>query len=266
MFKGLRELGESLDSAFSSNSSSTAHANRVIDFGALGQVRLGPVFAEGGFSYVHSAEVLGRGAAKPLAVKRMAVCSDEARRKAQKEIDILKLIPPHPNLTGFYGSAFVDNDAYIALEMVDGGTLPDFLDRHRKPMSAETAVNIFFDIMTGLAHLHAQDPPIACRDLKLENVLFDVRAKSFKICDFGSATTTAKRFVGKEIQVETDNIEENSSAAYRAPEVGAWSNGSVCLLSVAKFLTLCIVLSIVPNSVGAFVSFLFNYYFFALAL
>lgn len=240
MFKGLRKLGESLDSAFSSNSSSMGHANRVIDVGALGQVRLGPVFAEGGFSYVHSAELFGRGASKPVAVKRMAVCSEEARRKAQKEIDILKLIPPHPNLTGFYGSAFVGNDAFIALEMVDGGTLSEFLDRRRIPMSSQTAVNIFFDIMTGLTHLHAQDPPIACRDLKLENVLFDVRAKRFKICDFGSATTTAKRFVGKEIQVETDNIEENSSAAYRAPEVRAWSNASAFLSLVAKILTLSV--------------------------
>ena len=44
-------------------------------------------------------------------------------------------------------------------------------------------------LLSAIACLHQQDPPIAHRDLKLENLLFTGDGKVLKLCDFGSATT-----------------------------------------------------------------------------
>ena len=41
--------------------------------------------------------------------------------------------------------------------------------------------------MNGIKHFHSFKPPIAHRDIKVENIL--INNNKFKICDFGSATT-----------------------------------------------------------------------------
>lgn len=222
MFRNLRDLAaESFDTAFASPESHR-YVSRVINISGLGPVRLGQVFAEGGFSFVHKAELLSGPSERPLAVKRISAAEPDAMRRAKAEADMLASLPKHEHIVGYYGAAFEGEDVFLAFELVDGGTLPDYLDRRRArgQLPADDALEIFSHVCAAVVALHSQDPPIACRDLKLENVLYDAEKRCFKLCDFGSCTTVAKRYTNRrEILAAEDEIREHSTAMYRAPEM-----------------------------------------------
>jgi serine/threonine protein kinase len=232
MFRTLRKVAESfeksVDAAFSSDADHDE--GRIINVNGM-SLRLGKVFAEGGFSFVHSAELISGPSHVRYAVKRIAVSEDEALDRAHQEADRLANLPAHPNIVRYYGSHFSTSDAFLVFEMVDGGSLAERLNRRSSNLSAEDALDILGDIVAAVTHLHAQHPePIACRDLKLENILYDRLDRRYKLCDFGSCTTIAKVYESRrEIVDAEDEIKEHCSAAYRSPElVDLYSKQFVC--------------------------------------
>lgn len=63
------------------------------------------------------------------------------------------------------------------------------------------------------------EPPVAHRDLKIENVLVAADG-SLRLCDFGSATTRVQAYTTREeICREEEIIQKFSTAMYRAPEM-----------------------------------------------
>lgn len=224
MFRSLRKAAESLekgvDLAFSTPGSQGSYVGRELTLGGV-PVRLGSVFAEGGFSHLHSAVPLRGPQNQRFAVKRLACPDAESRARAQEELDLLVALPPHPNIVRFIGGDIVGSDAFLMFEMVDGGTLPERLDRKgSRAQSPEEALAIFADAVAAVVHLHSLDPPLAVRDVKLENLLYDRLARSYKLCDFGSCTRIAKRYMTRsEILKAEDEIAEMSTAMYRAPEM-----------------------------------------------
>lgn len=233
MFSGFGRAFESFDAAFSSPTE-TQHVNRIISIEGLGRVRLGPVFAEGGFSYLHRGQLLDN-SGPPVAVKRLSIAEPDALRRAEVEKSFLSSIPAHANIVAYHGCCFEHRDAFLVFELVDGGSLGDFLDRRKAPMTTKLALSILNDVMSAVVHLHAQSPPIACRDLKLENVLWDRSAQHFKLCDFGSCTTVAKRYTDRsELRAAEEEIQENSSAMYRGASI----------VSVAAFISFLLVVTV----------------------
>jgi serine/threonine protein kinase len=83
-------------------------------------------------------------------------------------------------------------------------------------------VNLFSQIVQGVAHLHSQSPPIIHRDLKVENIL-QADSGIFKLCDFGSCTT--QQFPAgslnsiQEIRKMEEEISKYTTYQYRAPEL-----------------------------------------------
>lgn len=225
MLRSLRKVAENLersvDIAFSSQDTDPGgYQGREFVLGAQ-KVRLGHVFAEGGFSFVHSAKPVRGPSNVRYAVKRMAVVEKEAIERARRELDILSSIPAHPKLVRFYGGIVEPPHALLMFEMVDGGTLPSILNRKGgRAENGEEALAILDDAVSAVVHLHSQSPPVACRDIKLENLLYDRLEKTYKLCDLGSCTTEVKKYVTRaEILKAEDEISEHSTMMYRAPEM-----------------------------------------------
>jgi serine/threonine protein kinase len=80
----------------------------------------------------------------------------------------------------------------VVLEYMDRGSLQDYLEQRRsnvglgEPLTAA----ILYQMLTGLAALHAPDCGLLHRDLKPANVLIHSNG-AVKLCDFGLATSTS---------------------------------------------------------------------------
>lgn len=86
----------------------------------------------------------------------------------------------HKNVCGIYDIAKVGDQAYIAMEYIEGGTLGDQL---RQGMTAADAISVIVQLAGALAAAH--DIGIVHRDLKPANVM--MRGKMPVLTDFGIA-------------------------------------------------------------------------------
>eukprot|EP00727_Mastigamoeba_balamuthi_P013486 m51a1_g8760 putative family 3 adenylate cyclase (1662) ;mRNA; r:111354-126456 len=92
------------------------------------------------------------------------------RKKLIHEVSVMKSLR-HPNLLLFMCYARTDAGLTIVTEFMPGGSLFDVLSDRAMPMSLKTKLSILDDISSGMAYLHANDPPIIHCDLKSSNIL-----------------------------------------------------------------------------------------------
>ena len=109
----------------------------------------------------------------------------------------------------------------IVSELCQDGTLFDLIVKYGgKGLNEQQVVHIMKDISRGLLHMHNQNPPIAHRDIKVENVLLS--NKKFKLCDFGSASTATLEHNGmteNAIDEAFEYYEKYTTMMYRPPEM-----------------------------------------------
>ena len=165
---------------------------------------------------------------RSVAIKRLLGGSPDpsVRRRFEREARAMALVN-HPNVVAVYDAGEEDGRPYLVMELVDGPTLRDELDR-RGRFDPDRAVAIAADVAAGLAAAH--DRGIVHRDVKPSNV-FVTPSGPAKIGDFGIARVTADPSI-------TRTGEVFGSAPYVAPEriVGRPVDGRADLYSLGCVL------------------------------
>jgi len=138
---------------------------------------------QGGFAIVYEAHdrlLERRVAIKQLLVER--VKNEKTVKRFVQEARIAAALE-HPNVITIYGMRIVDEQIYMIMEYLAGGSLLDLISRQGKVPPAQ-AVELTIGICEGLAKLHARG--IIHRDIKAENILLTADGRP-KVTDFGIA-------------------------------------------------------------------------------
>jgi len=146
----------------------------------LGRYKLEHALGEGGMGVVHCAFDPDLERRVALKVLRRSDGSDDARQRLLREARAMARLT-HPNVVAVHEVGTAHDRDYVAMELIDGETLADWLRGKRKPREITQA---FIAAGRGLAAAHAAG--LVHRDFKPHNVL---RAHDGRVVvtDFGLA-------------------------------------------------------------------------------
>ncbi|KAF5738360.1 AP2-associated protein kinase 1 isoform X3 [Tripterygium wilfordii] len=199
----------------------TGLEGRSIDVGDL-KIHVQKAFAEGGFSCVYFARDAVH-PSKQYALKHMVCNDEESLELVMKEISVMKSLKGHPNIVTLHAHSIFDmgrtKEALLVMEFCEKSLVHVLLSRGSGYFEEKQVLSIFRDVCNAVFAMHCQSPPIAHRDLKVENILLG-HDELWKLCDFGSTSTNHKIFEKpEEMGIEEDNIRKHTTPAYRAPEM-----------------------------------------------
>lgn len=164
------------------------------------------IIGEGGMAVVYRA--LDHRLQRQVAVKMMRedmAADEDFKRRFCAESQAVAMLS-HPNIIAVYDVSHSDTMEYIVMELVDGITLKQYMDRRGKLVWKE-AVHFSRQIARALAHAHARG--IVHRDIKPQNIML-LRDGTIKVADFGIAAL--------ENEVEEASGQAIGSIHYIAPE------------------------------------------------
>ncbi|KAL6778595.1 hypothetical protein ACKKBF_B15395 [Auxenochlorella protothecoides x Auxenochlorella symbiontica] len=111
-----------------------------------------------------------------------------------------------------------NQEAFVLLEFCQHN-LATHLQSLSRPMDLEGILAVFQPVCVAVEALHSLQLPTVHRDIKAENVLLHSNGQ-WVLCDFGSATTCQMACrTGADIALLEDEIQRNTTPAYRAPEM-----------------------------------------------
>jgi serine/threonine protein kinase len=174
----------------------------------VGSYRILDRLGSGSFATVYRAEHKATGTEVALkAIPKSSISDLRSYELLQREINLMKSMD-HPFVALFYEVVESDDDYFLVMELVDGGSLLTYIN-NQQSHSERTARRLFYQMVSVLDYLH-NDRHIAHRDIKAENVLLD-RNLNIRVVDFGLARafTPSKPFLHTSC----------GSPAYIAPEV-----------------------------------------------
>jgi CheY-like chemotaxis protein len=101
----------------------------------------------------------------------------------KNEVEIISKIK-HPNVTEFIDRGYYNECPYLVMEFVDGVDLEEYMVTRGK-VPIKSFISIAFDLASAISELHRNR--IYHRDIKLKNILYDIKAAKIKLGDFGIA-------------------------------------------------------------------------------
>jgi serine/threonine-protein kinase len=136
--------------------------------GQVGAYRLISVLGRGGMGEVYLGEHVETGAHAAVKVLRAGLSANaEFRARFRREARTLRTLC-HPNILGIVDYGIDGDSFYMALEVIDGVTLADYLTEV-KQMPLEQSLQVIEDVAAALDHAHAKG--IVHRDVKPRNVM-----------------------------------------------------------------------------------------------
>jgi serine/threonine protein kinase len=179
------------------------------------------LLGEGGIGQVYLATHIQLG--RKVAIKVLnpnLVNHQEVKDRFRQEAATLSSLQ-HLNIVTLYDYLENEKGLFLIMEYVEGHPLDEFLQKVSGPLSENRAIDIFNQILDGLAYAHARG--IVHRDIKPSNILIGLDGQA-KILDFGiakilksdkPAMTKAGARVGTVLymspeQVKGDNLDARS--------------------------------------------------------
>ena len=182
---------------------------------------------------VHRARLIGSAHSEERVLKftsARATSLAESQRLC-REVDVLRLIEPHPNVLQLLGAYQSNTLALVMAFAAADSDLASVLARHPgRRLDIEFARSCAHQLCAGLAHVHAHG--VLHRDIKPANILVHIGAMPrFVIADFGRARLRPQGPVKRKAATASGVARDAAgqcTPAYAAPEVFCFADDDMC--------------------------------------
>lgn len=185
-------------------------------------------FSQGGFAQVYTCSITPQWKGTNTAcLKRVIVPDKPSLSTLRKEVDAMRKLQGIECIVSYIDSHAARSsvgvggyEVFVLMEYCSNKGLIDFMNTRLVDKLKEFEIlKIMQSITEGVCHMHALNPPLVHRDIKIENVLISDNW-TFKLCDFGSVSTPIMPPKNaSEFRAIQDDIMKNTTPQYRAPEM-----------------------------------------------
>ncbi|MEG2454621.1 MAG: Stk1 family PASTA domain-containing Ser/Thr kinase [Oscillospiraceae bacterium] len=146
------------------------------------------VIGTGGMAVVYKARCHRLNRLVAVKILKSDLAQDEEfRRRFHDESQAVAMLS-HPNIVAVYDVSRSSDLDYIVMELIDGITLKQYMQKKGGPLNWREALHFITQIMRALSHAHSRG--IIHRDIKPHNIMV-LRDGSVKVADFGIARLTS---------------------------------------------------------------------------
>ncbi len=181
-------------------------AEKYIGMMLDGRYEIMELIGSGGMAYVYKALCHRLNRYDAIKIMRDETAANEEFRKRFRAESQAVAMLSHPNIVSVYDVSHSDDIEYIVMELVDGITLKQYLQKAGALCPSEV---LSFTTQIAKALKHAHNKGIIHRDIKPQNIIL-LRDGMIKVADFGIASLQS--------DIEESSGETVGSVHYIAPE------------------------------------------------